>query len=196
MPSSIREFDLNAFSVRFGSESDRACAVLGAAVLDAKLEDLFRRTLRCFHERLLKNTCPLGTFSARILVARALEWINEDAQIDLDTVRGIRNDFAHSFDHNLSFEDKSVSGRCKNLRTAQAFLDAHDLAVKVPSRKFSSHVIYAMRAVFEPARWRYQLTVEFLVQYLDEISGDTSGYSGPDFMEEIRAITMRQCGVG
>ena len=40
-------WDLNEFSSRFWGESDRACAILGAALLDARLESLFRRRLRC-----------------------------------------------------------------------------------------------------------------------------------------------------
>ena len=43
----VPEFDLRPFLVPFRSESDRACAVLGAALLDARLERLFQRRLHC-----------------------------------------------------------------------------------------------------------------------------------------------------
>ena len=97
----ISQFDLNAFSGPFRAESDRACAVLGAALLDARLERLYDRRLRNGKEELLSSNGPLGAFSARIRVARALAWISEDVRYDLDQIRDIRNDFAHNADHEL-----------------------------------------------------------------------------------------------
>lgn len=185
----MRPFDLNDFSERLNSESDRACAVLGAALLDAKLAQLFGRKLRCFHTELLGSTRPIGTFSARIRLARALDWISEDAKSDLDVVRGIRNDFAHSFDHNLSFSDQSVSDRCFNLKTAQALIDGYEVAANAPNRNLSAEAIYAMQAVFKPPRWRYQLAVEFLTQYLDEVSEGVPAYAGTDLLAEIKSLS-------
>ena len=87
-------------------ESDRACGVLGAALLDAKLESIFRTNLKLYEKELLDNfSSPLSSFSARIVLARALNWINDDAYHDLNKIRSIRNEFAHSFDHDLSFEN-------------------------------------------------------------------------------------------
>ncbi len=85
-----------------------------------------------------------------------MDWINDDARLDLDTVRGIRNDFAHSFDHNLTFGDQSIADRCRNLRTAQAFLAGDEEAATQPNRTLSSEAIYTMQAVFKPPRWRLQ----------------------------------------
>jgi DNA-binding MltR family transcriptional regulator len=185
----MQAVDLNAFGERLSSESDRACAVLGAALLDAKLEHVFRRKLRCFHDQLLGNTRPIGTFSARIRLARALDWINEDVRADLDVVRDIRNDFAHSFDHNLAFSDQSVSARCGNLRTAQAYIDGYELAANSPHRNLSPTAIYAMQAVFKPPRWRYQLAVDFLAQHLDEIAAGVPAYCGTDLLAEVGALS-------
>jgi DNA-binding MltR family transcriptional regulator len=184
----ITEVDLNAFSERMNSESERACAILGAALLDAKLEDLFRRRLLCFQGELLNNGAgPIGSFSARIRIARALGWIDEDAQFDLDTIRSIRNEFAHSLDCGLSFSDQSISSKCGNLRTAQTFIVGFDAAASVPHSNLSAEAFHAMREVFEPPRWRYQLAVHFLAQYLAEIPGVPTGYSGPDLLQNVRA---------
>lgn len=188
----IREFDLNAFSERLSAESDRACAVLGAALADAKLEDVFKRRLQCSPKELkelLEGVGPLSTFSSRIRLARALAWIDETTQIDLDTVRSIRNDFAHSLDHDLSFSDQSVSDRCFNLRTANAFIDGFDDAAVAPDQNLSADVVLSMQAVFKTARQRYQLAVEFLAQHLDEIPHDSPAYSGSDLLQEIRALS-------
>jgi len=185
----MRTFDANAFFKRMNSESERACAVLGGALLEAKLEDLFRRRLRCFHDELLEGTGPISTFSARIRLARALDWISDDARFDLDTVRKIRNDFAHSFDHGLSFGDQSVTDRCANLRTAQAFIDGYAVAAIAPNQNLSAEAIYAMQGVFKPPRWRYQLAVDFLSQYLDQITDEIHDYNGKDLIAEVRALS-------
>lgn len=185
----MESFDLNAFSERLHTESDRAFAVLGAALLDAKLEELFRRKLRSFKDELLGNTSPIGTFSARIRIACALGWVSDDVRFDLDTIRAIRNDFAHSFNHNLAFADPSISDRCKNLRTAQAFIEGYEVAASAPNRNLSSQAIYAMQAAFKSQRWRYQLAVEFLAQHLDEIGGESPVYAGPDLLNEVHALS-------
>lgn len=187
----MSSFDLDSFSARLHAESDRACAVLGGALLDAKLEELFKRRLSCFHKELLQSMGPLGSFAARTRLARALNWINDDAQFDLDTVRRIRNDFAHSFDHTLSFDDQSVAARCVKLRTAQAIIDGFDLAAVAPDQNLSSQAVYEMQAVFKPPRWRFQHTVAFVAQYLDDISGGLSSYTGVDLVAEARALSAR-----
>jgi DNA-binding MltR family transcriptional regulator len=185
----MHTFDRNAFFARMNSESERACAVLGGALLEAKLEDLFRRKLRCFHDELLQGTGAIATFSARIRLARALDWISDDARFDLDAIRKIRNDFAHSFDQNLSFSDRSVTDRCANLRTAQAFIDGYEVAAVAPNRNLSAEAIYAMQAVFKPPRWRYQLAVEFLSQYLDQITDEIPAYGSEDLVGAVRALS-------
>jgi DNA-binding MltR family transcriptional regulator len=185
----MRTFDTNAFFERMNFESERACAILGGALLDARLEHLFRRKLRCSHDELLEGTGPIGTFSARIRLARALDWISEDARFDLDIIRKIRNDFAHSFDHSLSFNDQSITDRCASLRTAQAFIDGYEVAAVAPNQNLSAEAIHAIQSTFKPPRWRYQLAVEFLSQYLDQITSEIAAYCGTDLIGEVRALS-------
>ena len=184
----IPEFDLNAFSGPFRAESDRACAVLGAALLDARLESLYERRLRHSKEELLSSNGPLGTFSARIRVARALAWIGEDVRYDLDQIRSIRNEFAHNFDHELSFSNQSIADKCRTLRVAQVLIEANEHAASIPHRNFSAEVIRAMGAIFHPPRKRFEITVEMLAQHLDELPSDSSEYDGPNLREELWAL--------
>ena len=181
----IPPFDLNSFSGRFRSESDRACAVLGAALLDARLESLYHRGLRCLKDELLSHAGPLGTFSARIRLARALAWISADVQYDLDMIRSIRNEFAHNFDHDLSFGDQSLANKCRTLKIAQVLIDANDHAASTPHANFSADVIRAMRSVFESPRQRYEISVEMLAQHLDDLKPDAGEYQGPNLREEL-----------
>jgi hypothetical protein len=185
----LPDFDVTAFMDRMSSESERASAVLGGALVDAKLQDLFRRKLRCFQDELLEGMGPISTFSARIRLARALDWISEDARMDLDTIRKIRNDFAHSLDHDLSFDEQSVTARCFNLRTSQAFIDGFEIAAVAPNSNVSTETIHTMQAAFKPPRWRYQVAVGFLSQYLDEIGGETPSYGGEDLLSQVRAVS-------
>lgn len=185
---SIPSFDLNAFSGPFRAESDRACAVLGAALLDARLESLYNRRLRCFTDELLSNNGPLGTFSARIRVARALAWISDDVQYDLNLIRTIRNEFAHNFDHALSFADQSIADKCRALRVAQVLIDANESAASRPHRNLSAEVIRAMGAIFQPPRQRFEVTVEMLAQHLDELAEESTEYNGPNLREELLAL--------
>jgi len=187
----LQDVDPDSFAERLNSESDRACGVLGAALLDAKLEAIFRKRLRAFQNELLGNMKPIGAFGARIQMARALDWISDDVCADLDTIRAIRNDFAHSFDHDLAFTDQSVSDRCSNLKTAQAYVDGFDIAASAPRRKLSSESLHAMQSAFKPPRRRFQLAVNFLAQYLDGIPADETVDPQVAFLDEVRSLSAR-----
>lgn len=195
---SIAQFDLNSFSGPFRAESDRACAVLGGALLDSRLESLFRRRLRGFRDELLING-PLATLSVKIRLARALAWIGDDVHFDLDQVRVIRNEFAHNANHELSFADQAIADKCRTLRVAQTLIDSHEHTATIGHRKFSSKVIRAMGAVFQPPRRRFEVTVEMLAQHLDELSTETTDYAGPSLRDELWSlgqVDMRVTEVG
>lgn len=168
MTKSITDVDLDEFSVRMAKESDRACAIVSAALVDAKLEVLFRVRLLAEHDGLLGPAKALGDFGTRILLAHALGWISADARADLNQVRKVRNEFAHSFDHELTFDDARISNWCRELKTAKAYLDGFEVAASRPGRNISSQSIYAMRDATTSSRWRYMLTTDFLSQYLDD----------------------------
>ncbi len=185
---SIPDFDLNAFSGPFRAESDRACAVLGAALLDARLERLYERRLRNSTKELLSSNGPLGAFSARIRVASALAWISDDVRFDLDQIRSIRNEFAHNFNHELAFANQSIADKCRTLRVAQTLIDANEHAASTPHRNFSAESIRAMGSTFQPPRQRFEVTVEMLAQHIDELPAEATKYQGPSLREELWAL--------
>src|SRR5262245_12479091 len=112
--------DIRGFFDRFKDESDRAAGILGAALLDVQLGKACRARLNpATAATVFDFRGPLGDFAGRIDLAFALDWIDEDTRNDLHIIRGIRNDFAHSADHELTFADSSIADRTANLVGSQ-----------------------------------------------------------------------------
>lgn len=106
-----------------------------------------------------------------------------------ERIRSIRNDFAHSFDHDLSFQDQSITDRCHNLRTAKAFLEGFDIAATRPHSNVSAGVFLSMQAAFKSARRRYQVAVDFIAQHLDDVQGPAAEFTGSDILAEVRSLS-------
>jgi len=190
MPRSTKPFDLDTFSGTFRSESDRACAVLGAALIDERLKQLFDRRLHYANAALLSHSGVLGSFSSRISIARALAWISDDVRFDLDQVRDIRNKFAHNADHELSFTDQSIADKCRTLKVAQTLIDAHEALANRPPNRFSPQVIRSMASVFQSPRQRFEVTIEMLAQHIAELAPTRPEYVGPNLKDELWALGM------
>jgi len=99
-------------------ESDRAVALITAAFIDEALAALLRHALvddAKILDELLGTDRPLGTFSSRIKLAYCLGHISHGSFRDLETIRAIRNDFAHSREA-LNFHSPGIKDRCLKLR--------------------------------------------------------------------------------
>ena len=105
------------FLEEFQHESDRAAAILAGGYLDDQLANILGNFLindNTTQKILLENgNAPLHSFYSRILCSYSLGLIDEDECKDLNTIRDIRNDFAHK-PAGLSFSDQSISDKCKN----------------------------------------------------------------------------------
>lgn len=115
LAANIAEF--SAFRTALTRESDRGCALFAAAYLDKSLGDLLKACMvqgRKMEEELFTGQAPLSTFSSRIKLAYYLGKIAPSERKDLDTIRSIRNEFAHHAEL-LSFDDQSIRDRCNNL---------------------------------------------------------------------------------
>ena len=84
---------------RFGS-SDRTTCIVFSAGIERELEDLILRHLHIEHEELgnllFERDGALSTFYGNIRFGRALGLYDKSFQAILDTIRRIRNAFAHS----------------------------------------------------------------------------------------------------
>ena len=106
------------FLEEFQAESDRACAVLGAAFLGEQLRSLLTAFLvddLAQVEGLFEGAAaPLSSFASRTQMAYMLGFLSPSQHRDLDLIRRIRNKFAHDL-HGVSFTSPSIASRCAEL---------------------------------------------------------------------------------
>jgi hypothetical protein len=97
-------------------ETDRGCALMAAAYLDARLEGLLRASFvdSSVADELLEPAKPLGSFSSRIDAAFVLGLLGASERRDLHLIRKIRNDFGHNADP-ITFEFPAIASRCSEL---------------------------------------------------------------------------------
>ncbi|MCX6923032.1 MAG: MltR family transcriptional regulator [Verrucomicrobia bacterium] len=131
IPASDSDLQVRRIEVlrELASESDRGVVLVGASLLEENLE-LILRSVMNQEERAVKNVIdPLfegngafATFSAKIKCCYALSLIDQKMFEDLETIRAIRNDFAHSY-RGASFSSQTVNDRVNNLHTGKVLED-------------------------------------------------------------------------
>jgi len=108
---------LSQFLSVLNAETERGLPITAGAMLDEVLGEVLKAFMAENAEtaRLLNGfNAPLGTFAARISACYALALIGEDEFQELETIRKIRNKFAHGWKPR-AFEDNSISYLCGNL---------------------------------------------------------------------------------
>ena len=106
-----------SISIEFGKrisdalseESDRACVILVASWVDhflrIKLAQEFSKGNSDARAALFSSNGPFANFSAKLNAAFCADWIERDVYQDLQVIRKLRNEFAHSIDsHTLHDE--------------------------------------------------------------------------------------------
>ena len=114
-PEHFREVCEFRFSLN--AETDRGCALMVAAFLDSKLEQLLAARFVDDPKVIaahLSQSGPLATFSSRIDAAYLLGLIGKNVRRDLHLIRKIRNDFGHTHEA-IQFSDERMHNRCKEL---------------------------------------------------------------------------------
>ena len=98
---------------------DRSLVLMSAAWVDDALEIFLKRRMlddKMVIDKLFGPDRPLGSFSSRINLGYALGHIGKTVWSDLESVREIRNAFAH-VRHALTFDDESIKTRSSQLKT-------------------------------------------------------------------------------
>ncbi len=106
------------FEKAIKAESPRASAILSAIYLDELVEKYLKMLLfpdRSTTDRLFDGPqAPLSTFSSKIDLAFRMGAITDEEAESLNTVRRIRNQFAHNL-RNCSFEEPVIRQWTKSL---------------------------------------------------------------------------------
>lgn len=118
----MRENDLQDFTrflCEFQGETDRGAALVGAALIDLRLSDTLRAFMvssKAASDLLDGGTAALGTFSSRIKATFAFALIDRHERGECDTIRKVRNEFAHQA-HGLTFNDPKILALCDKLQS-------------------------------------------------------------------------------
>jgi hypothetical protein len=87
-------------------DSDRAAGIVGAVLVEESLAALIRSRLIADEESLQELFRPsgaLGAFSVKIRLAFLLGLYSAEARNELNTIKEIRNEFAHRVARSFSF---------------------------------------------------------------------------------------------
>jgi hypothetical protein len=126
----------------FHAGSDRVAAIMGAALIENNLVSAISAALEDSSNRnalFYDQGAPFGTLKAKIVAGRALGLFNDKVTADLDVIREIRNQFAHSL-LSIDFEHPLISAACDRL-TGHQFHTVRDREVS------------KSRLLFERACW-------------------------------------------
>jgi hypothetical protein len=97
-----------------GTRSDRAAGILIATYLEDTLQSAISRAMRLSEgaqRSLFGLNAPLGTFAAKIKIARALHIFGSQTSENLENIRLIRNVFAHA-KMSVRFRTKEIKDIC------------------------------------------------------------------------------------
>jgi len=104
----------------YNSESDRATVVLFGSFVEANLGRLLFKLMRdnlnsTDRKLMFEYNGVVGTFSSKIILAYALKLIGPKTRFDLDLIRFLRNEFAHSR-MSFSFDTPEVRAVCDRFK--------------------------------------------------------------------------------
>jgi hypothetical protein len=90
------------------SDSDRAAGIVGAALVDESLTALLKSRLhpdQRLIQKMFRSSGPLGAFSVKITMGFLMRLYSHEAQRELETIKDIRNEFAHRIARSFQFDN-------------------------------------------------------------------------------------------
>jgi hypothetical protein len=116
--------DLVRLEAEIYGANDRARAVMLGAVVETSLEIFLRNKTRPTlnsddNRQLFDFRGPLGDFASKTLLAYAFNMFGPDTRHDLDLVRLLRNEFAHSR-KSFDFTTPAIAAVCAQFRAPDA----------------------------------------------------------------------------
>ena len=145
-------------------ERGRGAVLVGVARVDAALERLLQAVMNPDpgrEDRLFRPEAPLGSFGAKVALARRLGLIDPLVERALDTLRRLRNAFAHS-SASASLADSAHVGRL-----AQAYAAARANPLWSPLATVLDRQLASGAPPLDPALRDYILLITILVAFLE-----------------------------
>jgi len=108
---------LEVLDAEFAGASDRAAAIVAAAVIDDALRTLLAAVMVEDHPPGLDVFAPgqeLGSYMGRVKIAFMLGLIDDSERMRLSLVAKVRNEFAHLAE-DISFNTPRIADRCRQL---------------------------------------------------------------------------------
>jgi DNA-binding MltR family transcriptional regulator len=138
---------VNEFRETLSKESDRGATLMAAAYIDDKLAELIKKYLIKDRKKILDSLFnfngAVGTFSSRANLAYCLGLIPENIYDDINTLRNIRNVFAHESSF-LTFESEKIKPLCHTFKS-------HTLNKDKPAKSKFMRTMMSIISVVEPS---------------------------------------------
>jgi mannitol operon repressor len=118
-------------------QTDRGVGIIAPSFLEARLEEAIRSRLVVKGggvDELLGKNGAIGTFSAKIDLAFALELFGQQVYRELTLIRKIRNEFAHEYGA-IGFQTPAIKSRCAELWIPQNILNYGEAAPPTDPRE-------------------------------------------------------------
>jgi hypothetical protein len=161
-------------------ERGRGAVLVGVARVDAALESLLQAVLlpaAGATDTFFQPDRPLGSFGARITLAARLGLIEPPVAQALQTLRRVRNAFAHS----TTTATLSDSGHADRL--AQAYAAARANALWAPLERILQEQSAGESTPLDPALRDYILLITILVAFLEAAAQQLRPYGAPVVMD-------------
>ncbi|PCJ61628.1 MAG: hypothetical protein COA65_01380 [Rhodospirillaceae bacterium] len=114
----IKQEDFSPWLLELKAMQDRPAAIVAATLVEDALYDVLidqmAKLSKQEHNELFLGDSPLSKFSAKIRLCRALKLIDKECATDINTVKNIRNVFAHAR-ISLDFGTPEIASQIKEI---------------------------------------------------------------------------------
>ena len=180
-PAALRVAETaRTIALQMMGERGRGAVLVGGARVDAALEALLKAALAppSGPETLFLTDRPLGSFGARIALARRLGLIDRQVELALHTLRRVRNAFAHST------TQASLSEACYHQPLTECYRQARCNPLWGPLERIlddqlRSNTGSADSMALDPALRDYILLITILVAFLEATAQQLSPLQPP-----------------
>ena len=168
-----------AVALQMVEERGRGAVLVGVARVDAALETLLQALLAPASDKtdnLFQPDRPLGSLGAKVALARRLGLIDESVEKALNTLRKVRNAFAHSTG------SASLAEPTHQNRLAEAYKQAQQNPLWGPLSLVLDSSGGHERGPIEPALRNYILLITILVAFLEATAQQLNPLKPPVLM--------------